>query len=183
MNLYKDSFYHFYNRSNNRELLFKERDNYIYFLRKYRFHLDEHLETIAYCLMPTHFHFLIKIISEDIPELKSKVGTLQSSYTRGINKRFRRQGSLFQKHAKLKLVDDQNYFVNLVTYIHQNPLRANLVGKQEDWEFSSFQDYTDLRKGSLPSKKLILSKFESPKSYYNFSQKIISDVKAKFWVN
>lgn len=64
-------YYHFYNRSNNEELLFKSEENYVYFLEKYRYYLGPLFSTLAYCLMPTHFHFLVKI-KEMSPKMSGK---------------------------------------------------------------------------------------------------------------
>lgn len=47
-------------------------------------------------------------------------------------------------------MDQDEYLLNLTRYIHLNPVEANLVEKAEDWEFSSYQEYVDLRRGSLP---------------------------------
>ncbi len=61
MKYYENIYYHIYNRTNNEETLFRSRENYLYFLKKYRYYLEELLETIGYCLMPTHFHFLARV--------------------------------------------------------------------------------------------------------------------------
>ena len=66
-----------------------------------------------------------------------------------------RHGSLFQQNTKAKPVVDDRSLFTLVTYIHQNPLRSNLVDKAEDWCFSSFRDYIDERKGTLQKKQII----------------------------
>jgi REP element-mobilizing transposase RayT len=58
-------YYHLYNRSNNKELLFRSRDNYYYFLEKFRTYIGPYCAVLASCLMPTHFHFLIRIETED----------------------------------------------------------------------------------------------------------------------
>jgi len=76
MDLHPNRYYHLYNRSNNAEIAFKIRENYLYFLKKYRPGLADSLDTIGYCLMPTHFHFLVYIRSEDVHALKKRVGTL-----------------------------------------------------------------------------------------------------------
>ena len=81
---------------------------------------------------------------------------LQSSYTKAINKRYNRHGSLFQAHFNAKSVSSDEYLITLLTYIHQNPVRSGLVAKAEEWLYSSYQDYIDYRKGTLPSKELIL---------------------------
>ncbi len=170
MDFYENNFYHIYNRTNNEELLFRSEENYRYFLKKYRFYLEEYLETIAYCLMPTHFHFLVRVkeFITDVPRLQGvahlnkqniishKIKILLSSYTKAINKKYNRHGNLFQQNTKSKPVDNNRYLVTLLTYIHQNPVRSNLVEKAEDWKYSSYSDYIDLRKGTLPKKKFIL---------------------------
>ncbi len=171
MKFYENKYYHFYNRTNNEEALFRTDENYLYFLKKYRYYLYEYLDTIGYCLMPTHFHFLVRVkelngqdVQKDVQHL-GDVGhlisrgmqTLQSSYTKAINKRFNRHGSLFQSHFNAKPVPNDCYMITLLTYIHQNPIRSNLVEKAEEWKYSSYQDYVDMRNGTLPKKDLILN--------------------------
>ncbi len=117
--------------------------------------------------MPTHFHFLVRVSSNiDVPHLKGvahlsqaiskQIQTLLSSYTKAINKRYNRHGSLFQQNTKAKQVASDSYLITLLIYIHQNPIRSGLVKKAEDWLYSSYQDYIDLRNDTLPSKELIL---------------------------
>ena len=54
-------FYHIYNRGNNRETIFKEVKNYYFFLQNFQNYLQNYIDIFSYCLMPNHFHFLIKI--------------------------------------------------------------------------------------------------------------------------
>lgn len=184
MNFYENTYYHLYNRTNNDEALFRCDENYLYFLNKFRYYLDEYIDTIGYCLMPTHFHFLVRVKRQvDVPHFKSvahlnaksmekdvvhlenrisikisnQIKTLLSSYTKAINKRYGRHGSLFQQNTKAKPVPSDRYLITLLTYIHRNPIRSNLVEKAEEWKYSSYQDYIDLRNGTLPKKDLILS--------------------------
>lgn len=72
--------------------------------------------------------------------LSRKIGTLQSSYTQAFNKMYQKNGSLFQPKTKSKLVDE-DYLFNCLHYIHQNPLKARLVSRIEDWKYSSFNEY------------------------------------------
>jgi len=170
MKLENNKYYHFYNRSNNQELLFHERDNYIYFLSKYRKYLDEYLITLAYCLMPNHFHFLIKVKTDsDIVQLKRNIGILLSSYSKAINKAYSRVGSLFQQHSKTKELIDDKTILNVINYIHQNPLRKALVNNLENWEFSSYRDYVNLRSGTLINKEFVLAHISTVKEFKFFS--------------
>lgn len=169
MELEQNKYYHLYNRSNNHELLFRNRDNYIYFLSKYKKYLSPFVNTIAYCLMPDHFHFSVYVKSNDSITLKKSIGLLLSSYSKAINKSFSRVGSLFQQHTKTKLIVDDKSLLTVISYIHQNPNRKNLVNNLEDWEFSSYQDYIGLRNGTLVDKTFIQNKFTSSEAFKLFS--------------
>ena len=109
MHIYPETYYHLYNRSINKELLFKEEENYLYFLKQYRKRFEDKLDAIAYCLMPTHFHFLIYCHNEQENSIPQEIGIWLSSYTKAMNKRYNRSGSLFQRHTKAIPVDNDDY--------------------------------------------------------------------------
>lgn len=116
--------------------------------------------------MPNHFHFLIVANEKSIESTNEKhravlqvlpknIGTLLSSYTKAINKDKQRRGSLFAHNTKAKLIETNGgHLENCFLYIHQNPMLAGLVKKMENWEFSSFNDYTGKREGVLCNKQL-----------------------------
>lgn len=170
MELEQNKYYHLFNRSNNKEIVFRSRGNYLYFFSKYRKYISNFVTTLAYCLMPDHFHFIIYIKSVDVEIVKKNIGILLSSYTKAINKAYNRTGSLFQQHTKTKLLKNENYLLTAIAYIHQNPLRKALVNNIEDWEFSSFRDYAGLRKGTLVEKSLVMSRFNSIEEFKFFSK-------------
>lgn len=174
--------YHFYNRTINNDLAFHEHRNYIYFLEKYRKYLHPHVATLAYCLMPTHFHFLIRIQSSDIDRLKKNIGIILSSYAKAINKAYNRHGSLFEQHSKALYVDDESYLVTLMNYIHQNPLRQHLVSQLEDWPYSSYRDFAGLRHGTLVSRDLYDEYFIDAADFAAHSNALIDKIVAKYWV-
>jgi len=173
MNLIQDQFYHICNRTNNEEALFRGDENYIYFLQKYRYYLDEYFETIAYCLMPTHFHILVRMKSAEITKTKTALATLLSSYTKAYNKRYNRHGSLFQPRTKAINITDEKHLITLLIYIHQNPIRTGLVNKAEEWKYSSYQDYIEIRKGSLPSKQLVANYYQTTNNFKKHSEEMI----------
>jgi REP element-mobilizing transposase RayT len=141
-------------------------DNYIYFLGKVRRYVLPYCEILAYCLMPNHFHFLIssdertvatkKIAGLEKNVLSEGIRHLLSSYTQAINKQNNYTGSLFQQNTKAKPIikGSRNYDRISFHYIHQNPYKAKLAEKMEDWEYSSFRDYCGLRNGTLCNKEL-----------------------------
>ncbi len=124
--------------------------------------------------MPTHFHFLIFVRSPEVAGIKNAFGLLQSSYTKAINKRYHRHGSLFQQHTKAKLIVRDDSLLRLVTYIHQNPVRAGFVTKLEDWQYSSYREYLGLEKFGVVSKSQVLENFSSTEDFREFSEETLA---------
>ncbi len=150
------SFYHIYNRGNDKHPIFFEERNYDYFLQKVKQYIIPNANLLAWCLMPNHFHFLIqateisqKIVkkSPDVNTLTEAIRLMLSSYTRAIQKQESITGSLFQQKTKCKNVDV--YLTSAFHYVHQNPYRAGLVKKMEDYPWSSFREYARLASENL----------------------------------
>jgi len=137
--------------------------------------LELNSPALAYCLMPTHFHFLVYIVSTDISKIQKNIGIWLSSYTKAINKLYKRHGSLFQHHTKAVLISSDNYLLTAAAYIHQNPVVSGLVDKHEDWTYSSYQDYIEMRDGSLPKTEIIKNQFSSLQEFIEFSHQNICD--------
>ena len=161
----KDCIYHVYNRSN--EKLFYSRENYLFFLKKIRLQVLPYANILAYCLMPNHFHIMLKAnesgvetyissTKTNVQKLSQSLGSLTSSYTQALNIQRNRKGSLFAHRTKAKILNDakNDYLLNCFLYIHQNPIEAGIVDKLGDWEFSSYLDYIGKRNGTLADVKL-----------------------------
>ena len=154
MNFTSENFYHVYNRSFRKTSLFFKPANYTYFLKKVT-GLCTYCDILAYCLMPNHFHLLLYMAEQSsgqarltvdsgslgMQTLVRKIGTIQSSYTQAVNNQEMRSGSLFQPKCKAKVLDSRDQAFTCFNYIHQNPLKASLVSKIEDWQYSSFNEY------------------------------------------
>ena len=178
MQLEAGYYYHLFNRSNNHEIAFKSAENYLYFLRQYRKQLNLLVETFAYCLMPTHFHFLIRVQCQDnqISSLKQRIGIWQSAYTKALNKQIGRHGSLFQHHAKANEIRGERQLLATIAYIHQNPVRAKLTKRIEDWAYSSYPDLGGFRDGTLPSRTLRDTYFANLEAFRQFSQQAYAEL-------
>ena len=101
----------------------------------------------AYCLMTNHIHLLIR-------EREDKIGIaikrIASSYVYYYNHKYSRDGHLFRERFKSEPVNDMVYFVTLLRYIHQNPVKAGIVMNVQDYEFSSWQEYEDKNSTLFP---------------------------------
>jgi len=171
-----DCFYHIYNRGINGENIFVDIDNYYFFLNKFSKYLASVCEVYAYCLMPNHFHFLVKIKSQqELKKLKnsemSNNGEIQnglhafenvfskqfakflSSYTQALNKVLKRHGALLESPFKRIKIDSEEYLRNLILYIHQNPTSLNLDFKT--YAFSSYKAIISTNKTNIKRKEVL----------------------------
>lgn len=165
LNFAPGEYYHLTNRGTDRQPIFFERANYIFFLQRVRQHLTPVADIIAYCLMPNHYHLLVRLTDAGLSHAMMLLGI---SFSKSVNTRQERVGPLFAGAFRAKHVDGDDYLVHLSRYLHLNPVRAGLVQRAEDWEFSSYRDYLGLRDGSLPSPDIVLSQFSSVAAYRDF---------------
>jgi REP element-mobilizing transposase RayT len=189
MKIESEKLYHIYNQGNNQETVFLNREDYIFFLKKVREKVLPFCEIVNYCLMPNHFHFLVN--TNDYSAEEIMLGKLQltrlsngfrlltNQYTTYFNHKYKRSGSLFRQKTKGKELENSeqgNYPFTCFHYIHQNPMKAKLCQKMEDWEFSSFKDYLGLRTGSLITQQTAYDLIDiSEEHFYKESYQIIKD--------
>ena len=172
------SYYHLYNRGINRERIFFGQQNWDYFIRQIRFYFQSNLvDILAYCLMPTHYHFLIQLHTNNFADEVMQPFSL--SYTKAINKQQQRVGPLFQGRFQSVCVDSSVYLLYLSRYIHLNPVRANLVNKPADWIYSSYRDYIGIRMGSIPNKEMVMASFGRPEDYQGFVESAVQSDEKK----
>lgn len=143
-------YYHVFNRGNNKEKLFLEEENYRYFLRLMTKYLGLVFEIHAYCLMSNHFHWLIRVkeLEEMLPQFQSglkgvhqPISNMFNAYAKAINKRYGRTGSLFQEHIHRIKIENEQYFRQVLIYIHKNPYHHGFVSDFTKYEFSSYKAY------------------------------------------
>jgi REP element-mobilizing transposase RayT len=98
-----------------------------------------HLNIIAYCLMPNHFHLILK---QRVPgAIPAFIKQVCDGYAKAINRSLHRTGHLFEGPYRMKPVGSDEYILHLSRYIHLNPVRAKLAARPEQWEFSSYRSY------------------------------------------
>ena len=136
--LFQGQLYHIYNRGNGTEKIFFTEENYNYFLRRYHNILSEHVDTFAYCLLPNHFHLLIRPKTNDPDLIIEQFRKFFISYSMAVNLQEKRKGNLFQRAFKRKLIDDEKYFYSAIYYIHSNPVHHGIIKDLRKYKFSSY---------------------------------------------
>lgn len=148
--------YHVIARGNNRQPIFVTQKNYQYYLNLLAKVKDE-LPFVLYsfCLMPNHIHLLIKTKDAPLSRIMSKV---QTSYAKYFNRSRKTVGHVFQGRYKAILCDSDIYLLELIRYIHLNPVRAGLAAMPQDYLWSSHKEYLSNSK-AVVDKELILPMF------------------------
>jgi REP element-mobilizing transposase RayT len=159
--------YYLYNQGVGCQPIFFDAENWGYFIARLKHYCQPDLiDVVAYCLMPTHYHLLVRLKTVDLATRIMR--PLGLSYTMAINRQQGRAGSLFQGPFKAVWVNNNTYLLHLSRYIHMNPVTNGLATQPEEWEFSSYRDYVGLRQDTLPALDIILSQFPSPQAYRDF---------------
>ena len=166
---YENAFYHVYNRGVEKRNIFLDRDDHLAFFhflktalspiqggtlprnRRKKFH--DKIDLMAYCLMPNHYHLLLR--QKTISGLTEFIRSLSTSYSMYFNKKYRRVGSLFQGVFKATDIRDEKYLLWVSRYIHRNPPDF------QTYPYSSYYDYLSKRKTDWLNTHLLLEFFES----------------------
>jgi putative transposase len=159
--------YHIYNRGVDGMRIFATADNYLYLLRKVRRLVSELPFTIcAYCLMPTHYHFVLR--QDDEVAVSIFVQRLFQTYTQAFNRQQGRRGPLFEGRFRHVLVDRDEYVTHLCRYVHLNPVAAGLVSEPGAWPYSNYLEWVEERRGTLVDRSFVQQFFPVPSMYAAF---------------
>jgi putative transposase len=160
-------YYHTYNRGCNREKIFLNADNYEYLIRLLTKQLKKLPVTIiAYCLMPNHYHLLLR--QDGNTPIDDFMQRIFNSYSKAFNLMHNRTGTLFEGPFKAILVDDDIYLTHLCRYIHRNPLDAGIVKNIQDWKYSNYLEWIGKRRSKLVDLGFITTYFQSVEEYGSF---------------
>jgi len=151
-------FYHVMVRGINKNDLFLEDEDKKYFLHVLA-DKKEQCDFLlpAYCLMDNHVHMLIKEQTMGLSNIMKSVNVTYAGY---FNRKYDRVGPLFQGRYRSEDIEDENYFLAVARYIHQNPMKAGMVSAPELYKWSSYSDYINIDKqNKLADTGIILEMF------------------------
>lgn len=167
--------YHFYNRSNAKEVIFPDEESSGQFLELFRKYLGEYLDVYAYCLIPNHFHFIVrikpqddiqKILSEklvsdltktqvlflqgesnvDVNELISRqLSNCFNSYSKSFNYHYKRKGNLFNRRINRVEIGDEEHLKYAIYYVHSNPSHHGVLSDFFKYRWSSIYEVVNDR--------------------------------------
>ena len=131
--------YHIMLRGINKQVIFEDEEDNFKFLETLKKYKEiSGYKIFAYCLMSNHVHLILKVEKEDIDLVIKRIA---SSYVYWYNWKYKRNGHLFQDRFKSEPVEDDSYFLTVLRYIHQNPLKAGVCKSIDGYNFSSYNEY------------------------------------------
>jgi putative transposase len=140
--------YHVCSRGNNREDIFRAEHDRRHFLELYENRVSPYADTYAFCLLPNHFHLLLRFRDSeaDLASPPSRIlGDMLNAYARSFNVDHGRVGALFQRAFRRILVQSQSQLVQVVVYIYLNPEHHGLQRGPLCWQYNSYQALLDTR--------------------------------------
>lgn len=197
--LITDEIYHIVNRGNASAPIFKTKHDYQKFIQTFLFYQNENppirfsklnnipqperdelleklkkekqllVEIIAYCLMPNHYHFILKQTQDR--GILNFIRLSTNSYARYFNTKYKRKGSLFESRFKAVRVETDSQLIHLSRYVHLNPYSSFLVKDPEGllrYPFSSLSEYIGASTTNICSKEIVLGQFSGLKGYQRF---------------
>jgi putative transposase len=171
---HQGDYYHIYNRGAHRESIFREPDNYLFVLKKMKQYSQQlSITVIAYCLLPNHYHFLLRqdgaLSASLLPQ------RVFNSYVKAYNKRYNHAGTLFAGNFRVKPVGEEGYLVHLCRYIHANPIKHGLVHDLAEWPYSNYFEWVNERGGKLVDHSFVDGYFAERGLYGDFVAEYVRD--------
>jgi len=157
--LSKSGVYHIMLRGLNRQVIFEDDEDIKRFIETFARYKDIcKYDLYAYCLMSNHIHLLMRESGEPISNVIKRIS---GSYVFWYNKKYERCGHLFQERYKSEAVDNDEYLLTVVRYIHQNPIKAGLVKDISEYKWSSYNEY--IKEAEIIDREFVLGMFSSSK--------------------
>lgn len=135
----RSGIYHIMLRGANRQEIFHDDEDCLSFLDvllKYK--LKTEVKVYGWCFMNNHVHLLLREGTEDISTTMKRIGVCFVQY---YNWKYETSGHLFQDRFRSEIIEHRQYLLNVIRYIHQNPLKAGIVKQVDDWTWSSCRQY------------------------------------------
>lgn len=157
-------YYHIYNRGAGQQSIFRREEDYTQLLRLMKEVAAEcQIAMIAYCLLPNHYHWLVR--QDGVLTPQKLVGRIFGSYSQSFNLHYQRSGTLFEGPFEAIYVGNEVYLRHLCCYIHANPVHHGIAAAPELWPYSNYLEWLGKRQGDLLDRSFIATHFPDISHY------------------
>lgn len=141
------------------------------------FKSDRLIDILSYCLMPNHFHLLVKQLEDN--GVSRFVSNFTNSYTKYFNTKSKRTGPIFEGVFKAVHVETDEQLINLTRYIHLNPVASSIISENRlnNYLWSSYPEHLLPSNDGIAEKRMVLDLFKSAASYREFVENQIDYAK------
>ncbi len=187
-------FYHIYNHAVGNRDLFRDADNYEYFLSLYDQYISPIAETYAWVLMPNHFHLLVRIKSVEeylhltgfenlsgVKPLHQHFSNFFNAYIKAHNKYYQTHGTLFERPFKRKLIDSDEYLRQTILYIHNNPVHHGFCEHPVEYPWNSYLTCISIKPTKL-HREAVLGWFDSEANFKSMHNRKIDLDRMDDWL-
>jgi REP element-mobilizing transposase RayT len=167
--------YHVILRGINKQIIFEDDEDHEMFLKTLKqYKTQSQYKLLAYCLMGNHVHLLLKTEKEELGQIFRRIG---ASYVYWYNHKYNRTGHLFQDRYKSEVVETDAYLFAVLRYIHQNPIKAGIVNKLEEYTWSSYAEYLRLTNDQYIDQDFVLNLFDENRTKAIDDFKVFNETK------
>jgi putative transposase len=176
---YPNTSYHITSRGNRRSDIFKDDEDfqvYLEIIKETMEYFPNDYEVICYCLMDNHIHILLKTRERHMKDFMSRVSSI---YAKFFNDKYNYVGHLYQDTYFSELIESDSQMIDTSRYIHLNPVKAKMVERAEDYQWSSYSMYIGEKEEKLIVSKMVLSYFKKGKEKELYKRFVESATKDK----
>ncbi len=188
------NYYHIYNRGIDSCNIFRENDNYEYFLALYDKYISPIANTFAWVLKKNHFHLLVRILPlnpqgfenlEGLEKTEKRINqqfsNLFNAYTKAFNKRYDRTGSLFEHTFRRKRIDSKDYLKQVILYIHNNPVHHGFCSHPVEYPWSSYLTCISVKPTRL-CREAVMGWFDNQANFKHWPDQKIEIERIETWL-
>lgn len=161
-------YYHIIMRGNNKACIFEKNETKVYFMKAIKkVEAEGFLDLAAWCIMDNHVHLVIKTEPEDLAVAFKRINVKFAMY---YNRKFKMVGHVFQDRFRSEVIESDEYLMNVVRYVHNNPVKAMITDEPSNYEWSSYKTY--IARSHTPAMTFVWKLFNSRiESFTAFHQK------------
>ena len=183
-----ECWYHVFNHARGNDILFDSENDYYLFLKLISKYVEPVANIYAYCLMPNHFHFFVRIKEVELPAtfinkhpsdfISHQWGNVQNTYSKKKNYKSGKRGGLFCQSINRNLITSEEYLQMCIVYIHNNPVKHDFCNTPNKWKFSSYNAIISDEITKVEREE-VLSWVENKRNFIEYHQSNADDIFAE----